>query len=457
MKKTFYWQKIILLAGDLAILFIALFLSLKLRYGNSFYDWTMHWRAFIPIFALWVIIFYLSDLYRIDKISKIEFLIRAFIQSIFIASVFSIIYFYLSPTLKITPKTILIILTVVSFILLFIWRVCFNLLTRKLRIIKKVLIIGLDQPQLEAAWAIIKKKGLGYHLLGFIDAKTAKRIKKLPAQILGNLNKTADIIQQQKPDLIVLSLDDFKNNDQMLKDVSESMIFGTQIVDLPVFYEELSEKVPINQLSQMWFINNIQESEKKEQEIAKRIIDIICSMVGLLCFAVLLPVLIILIKLEDHGPVFYRQKRVGAGGKVFILYKLRTMRKNAEARFGAVWAKDHDSRITKIGRFLRKTRLDEVPQLWNVLKGDMSLVGPRPERPEFIEKLEKQIPFYSRRNLIKPGLTGWAQIHYGYGASVGDSLEKLQYDLYYIKNRSLWLDCTIALKTIVIVMSLKGK
>jgi exopolysaccharide biosynthesis polyprenyl glycosylphosphotransferase len=188
----------------------------------------------------------------------------------------------------------------------------------------------------------------------------------------------------------------------------------------------------------------------------KRGFDLLFALLGIILFLPLLPLLALLIKLDSPGPVFFRQTRVGEKDRHFTLYKFRTMRQDAESLTGAVWAQEDDPRVTRMGRIVRKTRFDEIPQLLNVLKGDMSFVGPRPERPEFVGQLGEKIPYYSSRHCVKPGITGWAQVRYPYGASEEDALEKLRYDLYYIKNYSLWLEFLIILETVKVVLFAKG-
>jgi exopolysaccharide biosynthesis polyprenyl glycosylphosphotransferase len=190
--------------------------------------------------------------------------------------------------------------------------------------------------------------------------------------------------------------------------------------------------------------------------LLRRILAILASAILLLVILPVIPLVILAIKLDSRGPVLYRQRRVGLGGKVFYCFKFRTMRQDAEADTGATWATDDDPRITKVGKFLRASRLDEIPQLWCVLRGDMGFVGPRPERPEFVEWLAKQIPFYAVRSAVRPGITGWAQIRYKYGNTAEDAKEKLQYDLYYIKNMSIGLDIMIMFQTIKIVLLGRG-
>ena len=213
------------------------------------------------------------------------------------------------------------------------------------------------------------------------------------------------------------------------------------------FYEKITGKVLINLLGRNWFLENITQENQEWFIISKRIIDILLALFFGLIALLILPFIALAIKLESKGPLIYKQSRVGLNNKIFTLYKFRSMTKNAEVG-GIQWAKKNDDRITRVGKFIRKTRIDEIPQFVNIIKGDMSFVGPRPERPGFVTTLKEEIPFYNERHLVKPGLTGWAQINFPYGASVSDAKQKLQYDLFYIKNESIALDISIILKTI---------
>jgi sugar transferase (PEP-CTERM system associated) len=231
---------------------------------------------------------------------------------------------------------------------------------------------------------------------------------------------------------------------------------GLVVQDGADFYEAVTGKVPIESLRLSWLLFSPGFHVSRFLVIYKRLASIIVSIIGLLLSLPLLPFVALAIKLTSSGPLFYMQRRVGRDGTLFHCYKFRTMRADAEADVGATWAADNDPRITQVGKFFRKARLDEIPQLWNVLKGDMSLIGPRPERPEFVDWLATEIPFYRLRNTIRPGITGWAQIRYEYGNSVEDAKEKLQYDLFYIKNMSPGLDLLIFLQTIKIILLGRG-
>jgi exopolysaccharide biosynthesis polyprenyl glycosylphosphotransferase len=221
-------------------------------------------------------------------------------------------------------------------------------------------------------------------------------------------------------------------------------------------YEAVTGKVPIESLRLGWLLFSSGFHVSRFLLFYKRLASILISISGLLLSLALFPFVVLAIRLSSRGPVFYKQRRVGRDGSVFDCYKFRTMRADAEADSGPTWAGDDDPRITPVGRFLRLSRLDEIPQLWNVLKGDMSVVGPRPERPEFVDRLSHDIPHYSLRHTIRPGITGWAQIRYKYGASLEDAKEKLRYDLFYIKNMSPGLDSLIFLHTVKTILLGRG-
>ncbi len=222
-------------------------------------------------------------------------------------------------------------------------------------------------------------------------------------------------------------------------------------------YERLRKKVPVHHIHDKWIVleQGFQIYSHEYVGKIKRIMDVLISFLGLILATPIMIIASILIKLESRGPAFFSQKRVGLNDKEFTIYKLRSMRNDAEKN-GAVWAKENDNRVTKLGRFIRKVRIDELPQLWNVLKGDMSLIGPRPERMVFVKELEEELPYYYIRHTVKPGLTGWAQINYPYGATKKDALEKLEYELYYIKNMSILFDIKIMLKTIGVMLFGQG-
>jgi sugar transferase (PEP-CTERM system associated) len=241
-----------------------------------------------------------------------------------------------------------------------------------------------------------------------------------------------------------------------MEQLLEMKLSGVTFDHLASVYEEYTGKIAVENLRPSWFIFSPGFRKTRALLVIKRALDIVVALVGLAVSFPLLVLLAIAVKASSPGPAFYRQARVGQSGRVFSVCKLRSMRQDAEAGTGPVWARHNDNRVTPLGRFMRRTRLDELPQLWNVLCGNMSFVGPRPERPEFVRSLTQQIPFYGQRHVVKPGLTGWAQVRYTYGASVEDAIEKLQYDLYYVKHMSVWFDLIIILETVKTVVSQAG-
>ena len=251
------------------------------------------------------------------------------------------------------------------------------------------------------------------------------------------------------------------HNEKSAKSLYEVLALGVSIIDFPYFYEVLMGRVPVSIITKLWFLENLMEINKRFFEFFKRFFDILGVFVLGAPSLLFYPFVILAIKSESKGPAFIKQERVGKNGKVFKIIKFRSMVALSPSGLAeennAIWSQKEDKRITKIGKFIRTARIDELPQLWNVLKNEMSFIGPRPERPEFIKELEEKVPHYSMRHLVKPGLSGWAQINLSYGASVEYALKKLQYDLYYIKNRSLTLEAVIALKTIFIMMSRQGR
>lgn len=232
--------------------------------------------------------------------------------------------------------------------------------------------------------------------------------------------------------------------------------FGITFFNLSDFYEQVAGKVPLETIDQVWFLENLSRDSRRGYEVGKRVLDLIGAVIIGLVTLPFYPFIILAIRFDSSGQTFYHQARTGRAGKVFTLIKFRTMFQEAEKSTGPIWASENDARTTRVGRFIRKTRIDELPQIWNILKGEMSFVGPRPERPEFYGKLQKEVPFYEERYLVKPGLTGWAQIKHKLdfrgGMTIKDTAQKLQHDLYYIKNRSFLLDLGIVLRTISILL-----
>jgi exopolysaccharide biosynthesis polyprenyl glycosylphosphotransferase len=269
-----------------------------------------------------------------------------------------------------------------------------------------------------------------------------------------------ELVKEKKAKEVILTTRGFSS--EVISRVNKETIAlfeeGINIKSYESFYEEITDRVPKEVLDHNFYkhINLSSNSDNKFYQVFRRILDIIVSSLGILCFFALVPIIFILNLIANRGPLFYTQDRVGQKGRVFKIFKLRSMIVNAESQ-GAQYAVKNDKRITSFGKFLRNTRLDEVPQFFNILKGDMSLIGPRPERPEFVEQLEEQIPFYSIRHVVKPGLTGWAQVNYPYANNLEEQETKLRYDLFYIKEQSAYIDFKIIIKTMTTILYFKGQ
>ncbi len=302
--------------------------------------------------------------------------------------------------------------------------------------------------------SLVTASGARYVLSGYVAC--SREPVYVPAQsIVGSEDGLYETVRRARAHKIVVSLGE-RRGVFPLKDVLNCKLSGVEVMDAPSFYERVTGKLLIESINPSWFIFSSGFRVTALNRLLKRALDIFCALLGGVLFLPFLPIVALAIRLDSPGTILFRQERVGEREKPFHLFKFRTMRQDAEKGAGAVWAQKDDPRVTKLGRFLRKSRIDEIPQLYNVLIGDMSLVGPRPERPEFVEQLKKVIPYYSERHFVKPGVTGWAQVRYPYGASVEDAVEKLRYDLYYIKNLSVAFDIMIIFETVKVVLFQRG-
>lgn len=324
--------------------------------------------------------------------------------------------------------------------------------------LRRVLIVGAGESGNTILEAVDAIKPAPFNVVGLIDDDENKQGKEfLGVPVLGGSGDLMEIVERETvSDVIVAIMGSMKG--QMFQALLDAQEAGVEIVRMPVSYEELLNRLPIQHLEADWILRSFVDEIRVSglYTLAKRLLDIAGSLIGLALFLLILPASALAILIESGRPIFFYQERLGKGGRVFRVLKLRTMEQDAEADGQAHWAQEGDPRATAVGRILRKAHIDEFPQFWNVLNGQMSLVGPRPERPELVQDLEQEIPFYRARLLVKPGITGWAQVNYGKGASVQGSAEKLEYDLYYIKHRNLLLDFWIILRTMGAVIGLRG-
>ncbi|WP_018124096.1 TIGR03013 family XrtA/PEP-CTERM system glycosyltransferase [Desulfovibrio oxyclinae] len=321
--------------------------------------------------------------------------------------------------------------------------------------VRRVVIVG-NGAMAEDMMQLVKSSNGRYELRDYIECR--------PGQFSDSDQDpdnpvTMDILNRAKKlkaHKIVVSLSE-RRGAFPLQEVLSCKLSGMEVLDAPGFYEQVNRKLMLENITPSWFIFAQGFRITGLRRVVKRVLDIVLSLFGLMLVGPFLPIVALFIKLDSRGPALFKQVRVGRADREFLIYKFRTMRCDAEKDCGAVWSDKNDSRITRLGNFLRKTRIDELPQLFNVLTGEMSLVGPRPERPEFVRDLKKIIPYYSERHFVKPGITGWAQVRYPYGSSVEDSIEKLRYDLYYIKNYTLLLDFRIMFATVAVMARKMGR
>jgi sugar transferase (PEP-CTERM system associated) len=400
---------------------------------------------------------YFADLYDLRVVADRRELMVRVLQSLSATSILLAVLYFWFPAL-IVGRGVFLVAAFLVISLVVGWRLLFEWVARRVGTSERLLLIGTTPAAVALARELHSRRiELGVEIVGFVDADPARVGQPLlNPGIIGTIDDIPAIVRDRKVDRVVVSLADARGRLPMDK-LLEMKLSGVSFDHLASIYEHYTGKIAIENLRPSWLIFSAGFRKNLTLVAVKRSVDIVVASLGLLLATPILLIVAGVMKLTSPGPIFYSQKRVGQHGRIFTIRKLRSMRVDAEAGTGAVWSKgDHDSRITPIGRFLRKSRLDEVPQLWNVLVGDMSMVGPRPERPEFVENLTRDIPYYGQRHVVKPGLTGWAQVCYTYGASVEDALQKLQYDLFYIKNLSIALDMFIIFRTVKTVVLRKG-
>jgi sugar transferase (PEP-CTERM system associated) len=395
---------------------------------------------------------YYADLYDFRRVADRRELFVRIIQALGGAAfVLAALYFWF-PSLMIGRGIFLITAAIVA-ILVVGWRVTFEWVANCVGPRERLLIVGASAAAIRLAQELRERQhSLGVDIVGFVDDSAAAFPFPLPLGIIGRIEDIPAIVRSRIVDRVVVSVADARGRLPMDK-LLEMKMRGVSFDHLASVYEKYTGKIAVENLRPSWLIFSTGFQETRARRAGKRLLDVVSAVVGLVLASPAMLLVAMLVRLTSPGPVLFRQTRVGRYGQPFTLYKFRSMRVDAEAKTGPVWARPDDPRVTPIGRFLRISRLDELPQLWNVLSGEMSLVGPRPERPEFVDELSREIPFYGQRHIVRPGVTGWAQIRYKYGATKEDALEKLQYELYYIKNMSIALDLVIMLHTIKTMVS----
>jgi lipopolysaccharide/colanic/teichoic acid biosynthesis glycosyltransferase len=409
----------ILIFIDILAFYFSVILLVLVRYGFDFFNLEVHLKSFTFILPFWLLVFYSNNLYSLYSSQKFSVrIIRSFIAGIII----SVLFFYFLPSLKITPKTNLALFSFFFLSLFLISRLVF-------------LDYFLSKNKLKILFIVPKE----------LKEKIEEDIKKLEIfEIVEILEKIPDDEKYyQNTDLVVISRK--INVNHQLKNIIEKLGFKMPIMELIDFYERYLNRIPIEEIDEYWILKEIINPENSLQVLIKRILDIIFALIIGVLSLPLLPFIILGIYISSPGPVIFKQKRIGKDNKEFVLYKFRTMKNLKDL---GVWAKENDERIFLFGKILRRLHLDEIPQIINILKGELSFIGPRPEQVHIVQELAQKIPFFNIRHIIPPGITGWAQVNYKYARSVEESKIKFEYDLYYLKNRNIFLDILIFFKTI---------
>ncbi len=414
------------------------------------------WRSVLIAAVLQLSLHY-CDLYDLRTLQDRRGLMVSLIQALGAASVVLALLYYWLPSL-IIGRGVFVIASVLIVALVAGWRIAFEWLSVRVSPAERLLIVGTSTAAVSLARELFERRGeLGVEIVGFVDPDPARiGTPLINPGVMGAIADIPAIVRERKVDRVVVSLADARGKLPMDRLLDMKLNDGVRFDHLASVYEQYTGKIAVENLRPSWMIFSEGFRKSRWLAAAKRTADIALALIGLLLAAPVLAGVAVAIRMTSPGPVFYHQRRVGREGRAFTIHKLRSMRVDAEAVTGAVWATERDPRVTPVGRFLRRTRLDEIPQLFNVLMGDMSLVGPRPERPEFVSALTERIPFYGQRHAVRPGLTGWAQIRYRYGADEDDALQKLQYDLFYIKHMSIAFDLFIVLETVKTVLVRRG-
>jgi sugar transferase (PEP-CTERM system associated) len=410
------------------------------------------WKV-VFVTALCQLCFYYNDLYDLTVVNSNRELVVRLLQAAGAAAIVLGVASFTAPWIILDPETFVTALCLFVVAVLS-WRLAFNYLAHDPHLEERVLIVGTGRTARVLASEIGRQQDFAYRLVGFVEEGTTAEVVRR-TDVLGTARDIRRIVAELGVDRIVVGLSD-RRGCLPIEELLQAKLAGVRVEDATTTYERLTGKILIDDLKPSWLVFSDGFRASRVTRFVKRTLDLSLSIVGVVAALPLMALTALAIKLDTPGPMLYSQERVGENGRIFTVYKFRSMRADAEREGTPVWARDRDDRITRVGRFIRMARLDELPQLWNVMRGDMSFVGPRPERPFFVEQLAQEVPFYLQRQAVKPGLTGWAQVKYRYGSTIEDAMEKLRYDLYYIKHMSILFDLTIVLDTVKVILFGKG-
>jgi exopolysaccharide biosynthesis polyprenyl glycosylphosphotransferase len=456
-------RRTLLLVVDLIMAVLALFIAVYVwsaadEYQSltlSFIRRLPSWFFLLPL--LWPVL--MTRLYEEHRARDPKETLSSIAISALFGLGFYMVFYFSYQTPKSLPRIGVAAFIVSVFILTLFWRLLYIRIFTDPQFMRRVLLVGAGETGKIMLKIINETKPRPYILVGIIDDDPLKIGKMIEGyEVIGGSDKLLEMIcNHQISDLIVAISGQMKGG--MFQALLDAQEIGAEIVRMPVAYEELLHRVPVRYLEAEWILRSFVDKARSEtfSEMLKRTLDILGGTIGLIFFTVLFPFISLSILLESGMPIFYKQIRMGRGGLNYSIYKFRTMRQDAEVNGQPQWAEENDKRATKVGRFLRKTHIDEIPQFYNVVRGEMSLVGPRAERPELVEWFQKHVPFYRARLLVRPGMTGWAQVNQQYASTIDETIEKLEYDLFYIMHRNVLVDLRIILQTPSQILKLRGR
>jgi exopolysaccharide biosynthesis polyprenyl glycosylphosphotransferase len=455
-------RQAILLLGDLLVTYLAVFIGLYFWGQSDWLDFTWaflgqrapFWFYLLPF--VWIL--FLIEVYDVRRANRKEDVVRGIITAASIGIVIYLIIFFIAEPNSL-PRRGVFFFIVSATALTFLWRFIYIRIFTAPEFMRRALIVGAGNAGSTLAGMLNEIHSGPFIVAGYIDDDPAKQGQEINGyKVLGNGTQLTKLTQQLDISDLIFAISGEINSEMflgILHAVEENEI---EVTSLPALYEEVFGRIPIFLLPSDWILRTFidQTHTSGVYESLKRVIDVLCSVIGLVGFVILYPIVALLILLDSGRPVMYSQMRVGKYGRPYRIHKFRTMYTDAEKDGVARTATENDERVTRIGKFLRRSHLDELPQFWNILIGENSIIGPRAEQIELVNKFQEQLPFYRARLFVRPGLTGWAQINQRYATTVEDTAVKLEYDLYYIKKRNLLLDLTIALRTVGRVLGLKG-
>ena len=412
------------------------------------------WFYLLPL--LWLVL--MAPLYNVRKAHYFQYALRVVLVSAFTCIAVYLLIFFLAPA-KTLPRRGVIVFFIAAALFTLLWRRIFVRFYFVKDAFINTLIVGAGKAGTRIAEIINTTEGVPYHVVGFIDddpEKLGKVIEGYP--VLGGSDRYFEIVEEQQASQIIMAISNHLD-EKMFDALTQSEELGITVTTMPMIYEEILGRVPVHLLNTDWLLRSFYDMSHTSLffEIAKRFFDVLGGFVGLLILILITPFIAIATLIDSGRPIFYTQERLGLRGAPFKMIKFRTLVQNAEKDGIARPASEHDSRITRVGSFLRHSHLDEMPQFINVLRGDLSLVGPRAERPQIVKDLQREVPFYRARLLVRPGITGWAQVNQNYASGAEENTVKLEYDLFYIKHRSLLMDLSILFHTFKTVFGLKGR